>query len=77
EGETKQARAFLNALDIFALGYSWGGYESLALQVNSSDRVSTGKHYKGPLIRSQVGLEDTKDLIADSEKALAAARGAQ
>jgi cystathionine beta-lyase len=77
DGGTKQARAFLNALDIFALGYSWGGYESLALQVNLSDRVLTGKKYAGAVIRLQVGLEDTGDLIADLEKALAAAKAAQ
>ena len=75
-GGVNQARAFLNALKIFGLGYSWGGYESLAVHVNLGGRVITGKNYAGPLIRLQIGLEDPADLIADIENALAAARTA-
>jgi cystathionine beta-lyase len=75
-GGTKQAHAFLNALRIFGLGYSWGGYESLALHVHLGGRVITGQNYAGPLIRLQIGLEDTADLIADIENALAAAKAA-
>ncbi len=74
DGGVKQAHAFLNALEIFGLGYSWGGYESLALHVHLGGRVITGQNYAGPLIRLQIGLEDTADLIADIEKGLAAAR---
>lgn len=61
--------AFLNALKLFGLGYSWGGYASLALKVNLSDRKLTGKDYKGPLVRLQIGLEDADDLINDLENA--------
>ncbi|WP_027232364.1 cystathionine beta-lyase [Phyllobacterium sp. UNC302MFCol5.2] len=75
-GGVNQAHAFLNALTIFGLGYSWGGYESLAVHVNLGGRVITGKNYAGPLIRLQIGLEDPADLIADIENALAAARTA-
>ncbi|ATU92107.1 cystathionine beta-lyase [Phyllobacterium zundukense] len=75
-GGTKQAHAFLNALRIFGLGYSWGGYESLALHVHLGGRVITGKDYAGPVIRLQIGLEDTADLIADIENALAAMKAA-
>ena len=74
DGSVKQAHAFLNALRIFGLGYSWGGYESLALHVHLGGRVITGKNYAGPVIRLQIGLEDTADLIADIENALAAAK---
>lgn len=72
QGDTKEAHAFLNALEIFGLGYSWGGYESLALKVNLSDRTVTKRDYPGPVIRLQIGLEDTADLIADLEKGFAA-----
>ena len=75
-GGKPQAHAFLNALEIFGLGYSWGGYESLAVHVRLSDRVITGKNYAGPVIRLQIGLEDQADLMADIAKGLAAAKAA-
>lgn len=73
-GGEQQAHAFLNALELFGLGYSWGGYESLAVHVNLSDRVLTGGGYEGPILRLQIGLEDVDDLKADIAKGLAAAR---
>ncbi len=70
-GGEKEAHAFLNSLKIFRLGYSWGGYESLAVEVYLGDR--TVKHsYMGSLLRLQIGLEDFEDLKADLEQALAA-----
>ncbi|MGH6861091.1 MAG: cystathionine beta-lyase [Phyllobacterium sp.] len=76
-GGKPQAHAFLNALTIFGLGYSWGGYESLALHVRLSDRKMTGKNYGGAVIRLQIGLEDKEDLVGDIERGLAAAKAAQ
>ncbi len=72
-GGEKQAHAFLDALEIFGLGYSWGGYESLAVPVFLGDRVIAKGPYEGPVIRLQIGLEDVADLKADLEKGLAAA----
>lgn len=72
-GGQKQAHAFLDALEIFGLGYSWGGYESLAVPVFLGDRVIAKGPYEGALIRLQIGLEDVADLKADLEKGLAAA----
>ena len=72
-GGQKEAHAFLDALEIFGLGYSWGGYESLAVPVFLGDRVIAKGPYEGPLIRLQIGLEDVGDLKADLEKGLAAA----
>jgi cystathionine beta-lyase len=71
-GETEQL-AFLDALEIFGLGYSWGGYESLAVPVHLGDRTLGNERYEGPLIRLQIGLEDVDDLKADIERGLAAA----
>lgn len=68
-----KAHAFLNALEIFGLGYSWGGYESLAVAVNLSDRTIAFPPKEGPVIRLQIGLEDCPDLLADIERGLAAA----
>jgi cystathionine beta-lyase len=72
-GGTEKAHAFLDALDIFGLGYSWGGYESLAVQVSLADRRIANGPYEGPIIRLQIGLEDVADLKDDIAAGLAAA----
>ena len=72
-GGEAQAHAFLDALEIFGLGYSWGGYESLAVHVWLGDRTAAKSDYEGPVIRLQIGLEDVADIKSDLEKALAAA----
>ncbi|WP_315920476.1 cystathionine beta-lyase [Mesorhizobium sp. SP-1A] len=72
-GGQKQAHAFLDALEIFGLGYSWGGYESLAVPVFLGDRVIAKGPYAGPLIRLQIGLEDVEDLKIDIAHGLTAA----
>lgn len=70
----KQADAFLDALDLFGLGYSWAGFESLAVNAQLGDRTVCKRDYGGPVIRLQIGLEDVPDLKADIEEGLAAAR---
>ncbi|MGO4639356.1 cystathionine beta-lyase [Mesorhizobium sp. 2RAF45] len=72
-GGQREQHAFLDALRIFGLGYSWGGYESLAVPVWLGDRVVAKGPYEGPLIRLQIGLEDVDDLKADILRGLAAA----
>lgn len=71
-GGAEEARKFLDNLQFFGLGYSWGGYESLAVHVRLADRTVTAQAYEGPVIRLQIGLEDTQDLINDLKQALAA-----
>lgn len=73
-GGPKVAHAFLDALGIFGLGHSWGGYESLAALVSLSDRTVAKGPYEGPLVRLQIGLEDVDDLKGDILKGLEAAR---
>ena len=73
-GGQKAAHAFLDALRLFGLGYSWGGYESLAVHVSLADRIVAKGSYEGPLIRLQIGLEDVEDLKTDLANALEAAR---
>ncbi|MEP9397354.1 cystathionine beta-lyase [Mesorhizobium sp. KR2-14] len=75
-GGQKQAHAFLDALEIFGLGYSWGGYESLAVHVFLGDRTIAKGPYEGPLLRLQIGLENVEDLKADIQRGLAAANAA-
>jgi len=65
--------AFLDALELFGLGFSWGGYESLAISCDPQLRSRRfPRDYGGPLVRLHVGLEDADDLIADLRRALAA-----
>lgn len=68
------AHAFLDALGIFGLGHSWGGYESLAALVSLKDRTIAKGPYGGPLVRLQIGLEDVDDLKGDLLNGLEAAR---
>jgi cystathionine beta-lyase len=67
-----EAARFIDALEGFELGYSWGGFQSLAAPVNPgrADRV-VRKWEGGPLVRLSIGLEDPGDLWADLEQALA------
>lgn len=65
------ARAkFIDALRLFGIGYSWGGYESLALPVDPQMcRSATKWDAHDPLIRLHIGLEGPKDLIDDLDRA--------
>jgi cystathionine beta-lyase len=69
-----KAHAFLDALSIFGLGWSWGGFECLAVHVNLNDRRIAKAPEGGPLIRLQIGLEDVADIKADIERGFAAAK---
>lgn len=66
-GGTDQARAaMIDGLELFGIGYSWGGFESLALPVDPQRyRTATTPAFNGPLVRLSIGLEDPADLIAD------------
>jgi cystathionine beta-lyase len=55
--------AFVDSLELFGIGFSWGGYESLALPVHPHRTVS--KAPADHLVRLHVGLEDAEDLIED------------
>jgi cystathionine beta-lyase len=65
-----QVARFVEGLECFALGYSWGGYESLVVPANLRGARSARPWQGGPLVRLQVGLEDADDLLADLERAL-------
>ena len=73
EAARAKAHAFLDALSFIGLGYSWGGYESLAVVVNLTDRTIRKAPPEGPVIRLQIGLEDVADLKKDLEAGFAAA----
>jgi cystathionine beta-lyase len=62
---------FVDALELFGIGASWGGYESLALPTTGFVTRSAGSgDMGGPAVRFHIGLEDVGDLIADLERGL-------
>lgn len=62
----KAVAAFLDELELFGMGASWGGYESLALPFDcSAYRTVTNWKAEGPNVRFHIGLEDLDDLKAD------------
>jgi len=62
--------AFVESLECFALGYSWGGFDSLIVPQNISKARSVRPWTGGPLIRLQIGLEDPADLLEDLAQGL-------
>lgn len=58
--------AMLDSLELFGMGASWGGFESLAIPVDPAPyRSATRWQEEGPCLRLHIGLEDPEDLIAD------------
>jgi cysteine-S-conjugate beta-lyase len=71
KADYKQAQALLDALELFGIGVSWGGFESLAVPCRPMlQRRSIRPDLGGELIRLHIGLEDPQDLIADLRQAL-------
>ena len=69
----KSVLKFVNSLKLFGYGYSWGGFESLALQQEFRElgnrkflKLQKDEH----LVRLHIGLEDPKDLIQDLKRSL-------
>jgi cystathionine beta-lyase len=62
---------FVNKLELFGIGYSWGGFESLAIYHDISKSRNFYKFGKDEhLVRLHIGLENPKDLIADLKRSL-------
>ena len=71
-----QIDAFVEALELFAIGWSWGGAHSLAMPYDIASMRSTSQWpHRGTLVRFYIGLEDEADLRADIERAMQAALG--
>ncbi len=66
----QQTDRFIDSLKLFRIGYSWGGANSLAVPYRIA-QMRREWHAAGQLVRFNIGLEDTRDLIADLEQALA------
>ena len=68
---------FVNSLELFGIGYSWGGFESLAIlqDLKKKTEYIKGRHFyrfgkDEHIVRLHIGLEEPKELIADLNKAL-------
>ncbi|GLQ19112.1 cystathionine beta-lyase [Algimonas porphyrae] len=68
---TAQVNQFINALELFGIGYSYGGFESLAIHCDPQLKRKFGEALDGPIVRFACGLEAVEDLISDVEQALA------
>ena len=66
----QQVHAFVDALKLFRVGYSWGGVASLAVAYQMGHRPGRPA-YDHRIVRLNIGLEATSDLITDLEQALA------
>ena len=71
QGDLRSVTAFVENMQHFKMGFSWGGYESLILGVFGIDKIRSATNWDSskPLIRLHIGLEDPQDLIADLERA--------
>lgn len=77
-GDEAARAALIDGLELFAIGYSWGGFESLAVPIDPERyRSATPWQAEGPMVRLQIGLEDVDDLIADLDAGLARFRAAR
>jgi cystathionine beta-lyase len=71
-GDDAARTRLIEGLELFGIGYSWGGYESLAVPVDPEKlRTATRWEADGPVVRLNIGLEDADDLIEDLERGLA------
>lgn len=69
--DAAQMESFIDALQLFGLGASWGGFESLVIPANmQAARNLSDWSARGQIIRLHIGLEDVEDLIADLAQAL-------
>lgn len=68
-GSAAARDALVDRLELFGIGYSWGGFESLAVPADPV-RTASRSEWEGPLVRLHVGLEDPNDLIDDLARAL-------
>jgi len=77
-GDEAARAALIDGLHHFGIGYSWGGFESLATPVDPArHRTVTTPDFAGPIVRLQIGLEDADDLISDLAQALDRFRAAR
>jgi cystathionine beta-lyase len=73
ENDDAYLERFIDALQVFGLGASWGGFESLVTVADTQDRQSAEDRALNPVVRLHVGLEDVEVLIEDLQRGFVAA----
>ena len=69
--------AMVDGLELFGIGASWGGYESLVIPFDCTlYRTATAWNPGGPTLRLSIGLEDLEDLKEDLDRGFARLRAA-
>jgi cystathionine beta-lyase len=69
-GDAAARARLIDSLEMFSIGFSWGGFESLVVPADPI-RTVTPWSAEGPLVRLHIGLEDPDDLVDDLARALA------
>ncbi|MFJ7285370.1 cystathionine beta-lyase [Pseudomonas sp. NPDC099000] len=72
DADVTPVERFIDALQVFGLGASWGGYESLITVADIKDRNSATERSLNPVLRVHIGLEDVEALIEDLQRGFAA-----
>lgn len=72
DADSRYVERFIDALQVFGLGASWGGYESLITVADTKDRNSAADRSLNPVLRLHIGLEDVEALIEDLQRGFAA-----
>ncbi|MFC6340177.1 cystathionine beta-lyase [Pseudomonas sp. CCM 7891] len=73
DADVTYVERFIDALQLFGLGASWGGYESLVTVADTKDRNSAADRGLNPVLRLHIGLEDVEALIEDLTRGFAGA----
>ena len=74
--EPARLKAMLEGFEVFSMGFSWGGYESLIVPTDTNlRRAVTPWRGEGPLLRLSIGIEHVDDLIADLDAGFGRLRG--
>ncbi|RAI64718.1 cystathionine beta-lyase [Pseudomonas fluorescens] len=68
EADSAYVERFIDALQLFGLGASWGGFESLITVADTQDRNSAADRSLNPVLRLHIGLEDVAELVEDLQR---------
>ena len=71
----ERIHAMIDGMELFGLGFSWGGYESLMVPSSLKTARTATTWVAGPTVRIHAGLEDPQDLIEDLARGLDRLRG--
>lgn len=68
KGENEKERELIKEMEILGIGYQWGGYKRIEIEVKIGERKVQKKDYEGEVIRIKIGMEEVKEIIEDIER---------